>query len=52
MIKLMIEKKMAKEIVSVLDGLKDCIDHCNKCFNPDRLNETIEILIDLLKEGE
>lgn len=52
MINLMIEEKMAKEIIKVLNGLLNCLDKCNKCFNPDKLKETIEILIDLLKEGE
>lgn len=52
MIKLMIDEDMAKEILSVLDGLLNCLGKCNRCFNPQKLNEMIEILIDLLKEGD
>ncbi len=52
MINLAIEEQMAEEIIIVLDGIIDCMSKCNNCFNPKRVTEMVEILIDLLKEGE
>ena len=52
MITLIVEKAIAEETLNVLDEFLNCNCKCRDCFNFERANRMVKILVNLLKEGE